>query len=171
MAILAIVKSFESKEESLFRQNKLLHKPDVHAGIWGEFRVEARTKHIALPYGNNITRRAVDIRLRDASLGLVDSVGKGSDYCNFAICVGRVGVEDLFDNRCANKDALERIAFQKWQIDGSNEALDLAAKVVAVDANVEATNEFLAALFGGVCLFGEDDEAGAGAPDGFLLDS
>ena len=44
------------------------------------------------------------------------------------------------------------------------EALDLTAEVVAVHADAETADEFLAALFGCVGLVGEEDEAGAGAP-------
>ena len=47
----------------------------------------------------------------------------------------------------------------------------MATEVVAVDADGDAAYECLAALLGGVCFFGEEDEACAGAPCWFLLDS
>lgn len=142
----------------------------MHARIGRKFRVEAGAEDVALPDGNDVARRALDIGLGDASLGLVNSVGEGGDDSHLAL-LGGVGVEDLFDDGGADKDALERSVLEEGQVDRGDEALNLAAKVVAVDADVEAADELLAALFGGVCLFGEEDEAGAGAPDGLLLDS
>lgn len=92
------------------------------------------------------------------------------------------GHQQLLDNRRPDEDAWERrrgegdgggpfgyrLCRQERQLDVRHKALDLAAEVVAVDANVQAANEFLAALLGGVGLLGKQDEAGTGAPGWFL---
>lgn len=128
--------------------------------------MEAGAHDIALAHSNNVSRVILGSRLRDTRLGLVDTARQlGEDSDSF-------GSENLFDDGSADEDAGElRVGAEERKVEGHLEAFDLAAKVVSVDADAEAADEFLAALFGGVGFVGEQDEAGAGAPDGLLLDS
>lgn len=138
--------------------------------------MEACAQDIALAHGDDVARIVLDVGLGHdrLGLGLVDAVGEGRDDGDARGLLRRVGGQDLFDDGGADKDAVKGLGLgvgQEGQVEGRDEALNLAAKVVAVDADVEAANELLAALFGGVGLLGEEDEAGAGAPGRFLEDS
>ena len=157
-----------------FRLHKLLQEPGVHSRVRRQLGVEARAQHVALAHRDNVARIVLDVGLGDdrLRLGLVDAVGEGRDDGDARGLLSRRG-EDLFDDGGADEDAIKGLGLgvgQEGQVEGRDEALDLAAKVVAVDADVEAADELLAALFGGVGLFGEEDEAGAGAPGGLLED-
>lgn len=157
----------------LFLLHKLLQEPGVHARIRGQLRMEARAQNVALAHRDNVTRVIFDIGLGDDRLGfgLVDAVGQGGDDCDARGGAG--GGQNLLDDGSADEDAVKGLGGgvgQEGQVERRDEALNLAAKVVAVDADVEAANELLAALFGGVGLFGEEDEAGTGAPGWFLQD-
>lgn len=82
--------------------------------------------------------------------------------------------ENLFHHGGTNEDAGELVrvvafAREEGQLDGCSEALHLATKVVAVDADAETADEGLATLFGAVGFVAEEDEAGACSPDRFLL--
>lgn len=130
--------------------------------------MEAGAQDRTLAHRNNVPRIVLDDGLRNARLHLVDSarqLGQDLDILR----------ENLLHHGRADEDAREggRVGLggEKGQVERRLEALNLAAKVVAVDADVEAADELLAALFGGVGLVGEEDEAGAGSPDGLLLGS
>lgn len=43
--------------------------------------------------------------------------------------------------------------------------------MIPVHPDIQAADEFLAALFAGVCCFSEEDETGAGSPGWFAKDS
>lgn len=60
---------------------------------------------------------------------------------------------------------------QKGQLYIGDKALDLATKMVTAHANVEPANELLTALFGGVGLLCEKNQACTGAPDWLPRDS
>lgn len=138
--------------------------PDVDAGVVGQLRVEAGANHVGLAHGNNVAGAAGCARLRQARLHLVDAAGQGSEDGNGV--GGRA--QHLLDDGGANKDAGKGrgAGAEKGEVQVGDEALNLAAKVVAVDADSEPADELLAALFGGVGLVRKEDEAGAGAPDG-----
>jgi len=53
---------------------------------------------------------------------------------------------------------------EEREVERGLEALDLSAEVVPVDAHVQAADQVLPAFFYAVGGFGEEDEAGAGAP-------
>lgn len=147
------------------RGDDLAQPPSVDTGIGCKFGVEAGAQDIALANSNNISRVILDSSLRDTRLGLVDTAGQlGEDG-------DTLSSEDLFDNRGADEDTGElRVGAKEGEVEGHLEAFDLAAKVVSVDADAEAADEFLAALLGGVCFVGQQDETGACTPDGLLLD-
>jgi hypothetical protein len=142
----------------------------MHPRIRRQLGVEARPEHIALANRDNVPGIVLGVRFRDGrfGLGLVDAVGEGGDD-------GDGRRQQRLDDGGADKDAVKGMGGsgvgQEGQVEGRDEALNLAAEMVAVDADVEAADERLAALFGGVGLFGEEDEASASAPSRFLEDS
>ncbi|KAF3076160.1 hypothetical protein CFAM422_001512 [Trichoderma lentiforme] len=139
-----------------------------------QFRMKARPHNRALSNRNDISRITLSDSKRKTSLCSLDSVRKSSQDFNLGpIAMG----ENLLYHGGANEDAGELVrvaaafAREEGQVDGGSEALHLAAKVVAVDADAETSDEGLAALFGAVGFVAEEDEAGACSPDRLLLDS
>lgn len=154
--------------------NNLLQPPRMNPCIIRQFRMKARSHNRTLANRNDISRITLRNSKRKASLCSLDSVRKSRQDLNFRpVAVG----EDLFHHGRADEDAGELLrvaaafAREEGQVDGGSEALHLATKVVAVDADAETADEGLAALFGAVGFVAEEDEAGACSPDGFLLDS
>ncbi|KAH6608494.1 hypothetical protein Trco_001840 [Trichoderma cornu-damae] len=125
----------------------------MNTRIIRQFGVKARPQNRPLAHRNYVPRVVPCHSQRNASLHLVDSARElGQNLHLGPVTPG----EDLLHDRGADKDAREgrRIGFagKEGELKGRLEALDLAAKVVAVDAHAEAADEFLAALFGGVGL-------------------
>ncbi|RBQ66667.1 hypothetical protein VDGD_21657 [Verticillium dahliae] len=152
----------------------LAEPPHVHPYIIRQLRVEARRKDVSLAHGHDVPRLGIALALArpvDASARLAARQPRhGLDGS---------GVKHGLDDGGADEDAAKRarrlllllflvVATQKRQLEVGDKRLDLATKVVAVDAHGEPADEGLAALLGrgGDGLVGEQDGAGAGAPDG-----
>lgn len=60
---------------------------------------------------------------------------------------------------------------KKGQVYVRGETLCLAAKVIAIDSDVETSDKLLATLLGSVGRFSEEDQSGASSPCWFPLDS
>lgn len=148
-----------------FGGEDFLEPPLVNAGIFRKLGMEARAQNIALSDGDDVSRAVLGLSLRYANLGLVDSSGQRGQH-RHTICS-----EHLFDNRRTNEDTGELgVGAEERQVERLDKGLDLAAKVVAVDTDAEASDELLAALLRGVGFVGQKDQAGAGTPYGLLLD-
>jgi hypothetical protein len=79
---------------------------------------------------------------------------------------------DLFHDGRADKDAGKWFpVLKEGKVKARLEAFNLTTKVVAVDAHGETTDEFLAALFGGVGFIREEDETSASSPNRPFLNS
>ncbi|EFX01806.1 vacuolar carboxypeptidase [Grosmannia clavigera kw1407] len=131
---------------NLIRNFDASDPPGVNARVVGEFGVEARAKDIVLLDSHDV---AID----------------AAKHTNRMVAM--TGIEQLGHDGGADEDGVEEI-LQKGQFDVSLEAVDLAAKMVAVDTDVEAANMLLAAFFGCVDPFGQEDETSTGAPGGFF---
>lgn len=154
--------------------NNLLQPPRMDPRIIRQFRMETRPHNRALANRNDISRITLRNSKRKTSLCSLDPVRKSSQDFNLRpVAMG----EHLLHHGGTDEDAGELVrvaaafAREEGQVDGCSEALHLAAKVVAVDADAETADEGLAALFGAVGFVAEEDEAGACSPDRFLLDS
>lgn len=154
--------------------NNLLQPPRMNPRIIRQFGMKARPHDRALSNRNDISSITLRNSKRKTSLCSLHPVRKSSqDFDLRPVAMG----EDLFHHGGTDEDAGELLrvaaafAREEGQLDGGSEALHLAAKVVAVDADAETADEGLAALFGAVGFVAEEDEAGACSPDRFLLDS
>jgi hypothetical protein len=144
----------------------------MDARILSELGMETHADNRALSNRNDIVFLLL-IEGR-AALGLFLAGDRGKDL--------DIVIQDLLDYRSANenggKELVHRLSLvdrlvlaEEGKVNGSLEALELAAKVVAGDGDVEAADELLAADFGAVGLLCEQDKAGAGTPDWLSLDS
>ena len=141
--------------------------------------METHPQNVALPHGDDVARIVLELRLRDALLHLVDPPGELSQDFDARARRCRC-LQHLLHDGGADEHAVKgcRVAAvggcqglaEEGELEIGLERLDLPAKVVPVDAHGQAADEFLAALFGGVCLLGEEDETSAGAPGRLLLD-
>lgn len=152
--------------------DNLLQPPRMNPRIIRQFRMKARPHNRALTNRNDIPSITLSNSKRKTSLCSLDPVRKSSqDFYLWPVAVG----ENLLHHGGADEDAGELLrvaaAFtgEEGQLDGGSEALHLATKVVAMDADAETADEGLAALFGAVGFVAEEDEAGACSPDRFLL--
>lgn len=165
-------RSLETQQIRLHGAQNVAKPPNVNARILSELRVEAHAHNGTLSNRNDI----VLFLLADgrAALDLILAGDGGEDL--------DVVIQKLLDYRSADEDGrkvlVDRLGLvhglvlaEEGEPDGGLEALELAAKVVAGDGDVETADELLAADFGAVGLLCEEDEAGAGAPDGLSLDS
>lgn len=86
---------------------------------------------------------------------------------------GDAGQDTLYDGR-TDENGAERLVLgrhniaggvgQEGQVEIGVEALDLAPEMVPIDSDVEAANEFLAALLGAIRRLGEQNQSCAGPP-------
>lgn len=135
--------------------------------------MKTHPQNIPLPHRNNIPRIVLRHRLRLSRLHLVHPPRQFCKHLDIGSVACFGAAEDFFHDRRSDEDSREGSGgfAEEGQGEAGFEALDLAAEVVAVHADAEPADEFLAALFGGIGFVREEDQAGASSPDWFLLDS
>lgn len=134
----------------------LLKPPAVDAWVVCQLGVEARAKNVVLLHGHNI------------AIGSTVTADTAQHASRSSWRQPMVVVQNLGDDGGPDEDGGKGVG-QERQVHGVLEAVDLATKVVSVDADVQTADELLAALLGGVDLLGQKDESGTGAPGGLLV--
>lgn len=177
----------------------LMQPPCVDSGVSRQLGVEASPEHIALTNSHDVAHLLVRINVTplsgDPSRGSgqggqhLDMIRRssfryrvlrlpgGSDDGVFALSLLHLNPllmrQDTFHDGGSNKDSWERrgVLAQEWQLQRPLETLSLTTKVVAVDSNVEATDELLASLLCLVGRLGEQDQTCASTPGRLAVDS